>query len=471
MRRVLIIVFLLCLSLPARAQDSDSSSVIPESRDQVQLSFAPIVKKVAPAVVNIYTKRVVTQRVSPFVADPFFEQFFGNSYAFGGLQRQRVENSLGSGAIIDADGLVVTNAHVVNGASEITVDLLDGREFEAEKILVDEPSDLAVLRIDPKGDKLPFVTLRPSEDADVGDLVLAIGNPFGVGQTVTSGIISAQARSNLNINDFNFFIQTDAAINPGNSGGPLVAMDGSVIGINTAIYSRDGGSLGIGFSIPSEMVATVVAAARDGHRGDKGVTRPWLGISVQSITPDIADSLNLEHPHGVLVANLHPASPAKKAGIKVGDVVLSMNGKDIHEPAEMKFRMATVPLGGKADFEILDQGKRRVVSVTAIAPPEDPPRDQRTLTGPNPLNGATVSNINPAVTAETGIREQDGVAVIKVPHRSQASRVVAPGDVIVSVNGEEIKDVGTLERLLHRRSNAWIFILSRDGQKRQVVMR
>jgi len=463
MRIVLILALAVFSFTPAAFAE------VPASREQVQLSFAPLVKKVSPAVVNIYTQRLVTQRMSPFFGDPFFDQFFGDS--FGGIPRQRVENALGSGAIVDEGGLVVTNAHVVKDADEITVGLPDGREFPAEKIVIDEPSDLAVLRIDSKEEKLPYITLRPSESLEVGDLVLAIGNPFGVGQTVTSGIVSALARSSLNISDYNFFIQTDAAINPGNSGGPLVAMDGTVIGINTAIYSRTGGSLGIGFAIPSEMVATVLAAAKNGQAGDHGVTRPWLGITVQEITPDIADSLDFNRPYGVLVAGLHEASPAKKAGVRVGDVVLSINKKEIREPAEMKFRMATIPLGGEADFTILQNGKEKTVQVSAISPPDNPPRDETELDGPNPLSGATVANINPAVAAELGVHDEEGVIVTGIKRGAQAGRIVAPGDVIVSVNGSAVKDVGDLEKDLRDQPRMWQFVLSRGGQQRQVILR
>ena len=406
------------------------------------------------------------------MGDPFFDHFFGRSFGFGGIPRQRVESSLGSGAIIDEQGLVVTNAHVIKGADEITVVLSDGREFEADKIIVDDASDLAVLRIDPKDEELPFITLKPSETLEVGDLVLAIGNPFGVGQTVTSGIVSAQARSSLNINDFNFFIQTDAAINPGNSGGPLVAMDGSVVGINTAIYSRDGGSLGIGFAIPSEMVASVVAAAKSGQGNENGIIRPWLGITVQHISPDIADSLDFKRPHGVLIADLQKASPVRQAGIKVGDVVLSINGKELKEPAEMKFRMATIPLGEKATFKVLQGGREKEFEVLAMAPPEDPPREETVITGASPLSGAKVANLNPAVKAELGTHEEEGVVVLELSRSAQARRIVEAGDVIISINGDEIEDVDDLVKELRSGSRrGWEFIISRNGYKRQIMMR
>ncbi len=448
---------------------------VPESRTQITLSYAPVVREVAPAVVNIYTSRTVTRQVSPFMNDPFFEQFFGRSFGgFGAMPRQRVESALGSGVIVDAAGYAVTNAHVIAGAEEIIVGLSDGREFEAEIVVIDEPSDLAILKIDPAGETLPAVDLKPSESMEVGDLVLAIGNPFGVGQTVTGGIISAQARSTLNINDYNFFIQTDAAINPGNSGGPLVAMDGKVIGINTAIYSRSGGHMGIGFAIPSEMVATVVAAAQAGQTvAGRGIIRPWLGVSVQKVTADIADSLAIDTPRGVLVSGLHRASPAKKAGLRVGDIVLSVNGRTIREPEEMKFRMATIPLGGKAQFDVLRAGQSRLVTVTAIAPPDDPPRHETTLDGNHILHGVRVANINPAVAVELGLREESGVVVMDVARQSQASRFVRPGDIILDVMDHSVARVADLEKALRQGSGAqgWHLTLSRNGRRQQIMMR
>ena len=470
-----LVVFLILAAMIPPAAAQEETRLPPQSREQVTLSFAPLVKQVAPAVVNIYSKQVVVQRYNPFMSDPFFEQFFGGgglNFDFGGLSRQRIESALGSGVIVESDGLVVTNAHVVRDAEEITVVLPDGREFPARKALEDEPSDLALLRIDTGGQKLPYVTLKPSETLEVGDLVLAIGNPFGVGQTVTSGIVSALARSSLNISDFNFFIQTDAAINPGNSGGPLVAMDGGVIGINSAIYSRDGGSLGIGFAIPSEMVATVIAAEKAGQAGGHGVVRAWLGVTTQRVTGEIAESLGLAMPGGVLIANLHRASPAREAGLRTGDIVLAVNGKTVREPAEMKFRMATVPIGSQADFEILRDGVKQVIHVAAIAPPEDPPRQETDLTGNHPFNGVSVANISPAVAVELGVSEEEGVVVTAVEKRRYGISIVRPGDVIDTVNGMKIATVGSLKKALERSSpDGWQLILLRDGRTHQVILR
>lgn len=459
-------VTLIAIGCTAFAQER----VVPESRGAMTMSFSPVVKQVSPAVVNIYTKRVVTQRVSPFVNDPFFRQFFGDMG--GGLSRQQVESSLGSGVIVDADGLVVTNAHVVKNAQEIVAVLNDGREFDATLVLSDPRSDIAVLRIDDKGENLPFAPLKPSENLEVGDIVIAIGNPFGVGQTVTSGIVSALARSSLDINDFNFFIQTDAAINPGNSGGPLVTTDGGVVGINTAIYSRTGGSLGIGFAVPSEMVATVVAAAKGGKE-NATIVRTWVGVSGQAVTADIADSLGLNRPTGVLINTIHPASPLLKEGMKVGDVVTSINGRAIRDPAEMKFRLATIPLGEDVAIDVLSKGKIRSLIVKAMAPPDLPSRNETELKGSHILSGVKVANINPALGVELNIDKEKGVAVTGVAEGRRVSRLLRAGDIVFSLNGTEIETVKQLQSLLEKASaqSVYALVIERDGKKTQIVVR
>lgn len=466
-------IFLCILLLSIIPSGLVQGKEIPKSKQAISLSFAPIVKAVSPAVVNIYTKRTVTQAVrSPFFNDPFFSQMF-RSDIFGQRMRKQVESALGSGVIVDKKGLVITNAHVVKGASEITLILSDGYEFDAELALADEASDLAVLRFNPDNHDVPSVRLKPSESLEVGDLVLAIGNPFGVGQTVTSGIVSAQGRSSLNINDFNFFIQTDAAINPGNSGGPLVALDGGVVGINTAIFSQSGGSLGIGFAVPSEMVVSVLAAVKSGQSGKAGIIRPWLGVSVQNITSDIAQSLDLETPQGTLITDLHSESPLKAAGMKVGDVVHSFNGKPIRDAAEMKFRMATIPLGKKARFEVFRKGKYQTFHVKAMAPPDKPPRKETSLSGIHPLNGATIANMNPAVANELGVLgSETGVVILKVPKNSYGSRLANPGDIILKINNEDIKDVSDVVRVFKKQSpKGWVLVLNSQGRIRQVVIR
>lgn len=464
-----VAALLIMIGFTAFAQDRE----VPETHGQMTMSFSPIVKKTSPAVVNIYTKRLVTKNISPMMNDPLFQQFFGGM-GMGGLAKQQLESSLGSGVIVEADGLIVTNAHVVKDAQEIVVVLNDGREFDAKMSLMDERSDLAILRVDAEGELLPHAPLEPSEALEVGDIVIAIGNPFGVGQTVTSGIVSALARSSLNINDFNFFIQTDAAINPGNSGGPLVNMDGGVVGINTAIYSRSGGSMGIGFAIPSEMVATVIAAEKSGNHTGKAIARAWMGINGQQVTADIADSLEMNRPAGVLVTKIHPASPLLGEGMKVGDVVTSINGRTIRDGAEMKFRLATIPLGEEAKLDVLRKGKPMSFNVKTIAPPDKPARNAKVLSGQHLLNGVEVSNINPAVAVEQNLtNEMTGVIVTGVAQGRRVSRILRAGDILFSINGEAISDVSGLEKELEKatKNGAYALVIERNGEKTQIAVR
>ncbi len=460
---------------PETIAETIIEKVTPANPASVQLSFAPLVKKVAPAVVNIYTTRTITRRyVHPLMDDPLFAQLFGNMPGMiGGGGRKKVDGALGSGVIISANGLVVTNAHVVKGAEEIKIVLSDGREFPAKLSLQDEAADVALLRVDAGQELLPYAEMKPSESLEVGDLVLAIGNPFGVGQTVTSGIVSGLARSSLNISDYNFFIQTDAAINPGNSGGPLVAMDGGVVGINTAIFSKSGGSVGIGFAIPSEMVESVIAA-EDSGAADKAkrVVRPWLGVSSQTVTADIAESLGLKIPRGTLISSLHQASPLAKAGVKVGDVLVSLNGHEIRDPAEMKFRMATVKLGEKAKIGYLRQGVVHEAEIIAIAPPEEPARDQYTPeTGF--FGGVSVANINPAVAYELGLEGQDaqGVVVVGTEGQSYGARIFRKGDIILSVNKRDITDTESFRKTLMLRMALISIVVNRGGNIQQIQIR
>ena len=461
---VLLVVF--ALALPAAAQ----SVRVPQSRAEMQLSFAPLVRKAAPAVVNVYTRRVVqTQRISPLFNDPFFRRFFGDQFVPGGGTRSRVQNSLGSGVIVQADGLIVTNHHVIDKADEITVVLHDRREFDAEVVLSDEKTDLAVLRIRSGRERLPFLELRDSDSLEVGDLVLAIGNPFGVGQTVTSGIVSALARTANGINDFGFFIQTDAAINPGNSGGALVGLDGRLAGINTAIYSRSGGSSGIGFAIPSNMVAAVVASAIS----DGKVIRPWLGATGQTVDADIARSLDLRIPSGVLVNSVHRGGPADRAGLTVGDVIVAVNGKEVPDVNALRFRIATLKTGGTAKIEVMRRITRLSLSVPLQAAPEIPPRDVSVIAGQTPYAGAEVANLSPALADELGLdTEEKGVIVLRVQRGAPANRIgLQPGDVLVRLNGRPIDTVATLKSLVTRAPPPWRIEVKRGGRVLQIVIR
>ncbi|MFT5487958.1 MAG: Do/DeqQ family serine protease [Paracoccaceae bacterium] len=443
---------------------------VPTSRPEISLSFAPLVKTASPAVVNIYTRRVVrARRISPLFNDPFFRRFFGNQFPPGSRQNQRVQNSLGSGVIVSADGLIVTNHHVIDKADEITVVLTDRREFEAEVVTRDEGTDLAVLRIKAEDEKLPFLKLRDSDALEVGDLVLAIGNPFGVGQTVTSGIVSALARTARGVSDYGFFIQTDAAINPGNSGGALISLDGGLVGINTAIYSRGGGSNGIGFAIPSNMVATVVGSAVSGGQ----VVRPWLGARGQTVDADLARSLGLSRPSGVLVNSVHPKGPSARAGLKVGDVVMSVNGKEVADANTMKFRVATLRVGGVAEFLVMRRGQRVSISMPLRAAPEIPPRNLSLINGPNPYAGAEVANLSPALAEEISFdTDASGVVVMRIKRGSPADRIgLEPGDILLRLNGGEIGSVAKLRQVIKGEYSTWRIEIVRGGRTLQLIIK
>jgi len=437
--------------------------VVPQSKAQISLSFAPLVKQVTPAVVNIYTQRLVRQRVSPLFDDPFFRQFFGAEMPQG-MSRERMENSLGSGVIVRADGLIVTSRHVIADADQIRVVLSDRREYDAKIILSDEHSDLALLRIEAKGEVFPYLELKDSDEAQVGDLVLAIGNPFGVGQTVTMGIISALTHKTFGSGDLGYAIQTDAAINPGNSGGALVTMDGKLTGINASIYSRDGGNMGIGFAVPSNMVRLMVTAAGEGK---SRITHPWIGITGQEVTQDIALSLGLSQPMGFLVKTIHPESPAAHAGLHTGDVITSVNGRDIDDPESFHYRITALAVGTMAEIGIMRQGQKLVLHVEMIAPPENPPRHEVTVNGRNPAAGAKIANLSPAVSEEMGLPETEhGVVVVAVDANSIAAQVgLQKGDILVAINGQKTETVDAILSALKGAPNGWRMTIRRDGHE------
>jgi Do/DeqQ family serine protease len=440
---------------------AETQRVVPESQLAIKQSFAPVVKRAAPAVVNVYVRHRVEQTVSPFADDPFFSRLFGENF---GIPRERIQNSLGSGVLVSPEGVVVTNNHVIQGSgeAEITVALADGREFPAKLVIKDEHTDLAVLRLDAKGVRFPALEFDDSDSLEVGDLVLAIGDPFGVGQTVTSGIVSALARTQVGISDYQFFIQTDAAINPGNSGGALIGMDGRLVGVNTAIFSKSGGSLGIGFAIPSNMVRLVVEAALKGGK----VQRPWLGASLQPVTSDIADSLGLDRPAGALVKDLYPNGPAVRAGIQAGDVIVGIDGKPVQDPQALQYRFATKGLGGTVDLSVIRKGQPVKATLALVAAVEDPPRDTRDLSGRHPLAGAKVANLSPAVAEELGLDDGGkGVVVLEVGEKTSAQRLgLKPGDIIVGINNNKVGSVAELVAALEVSQGGWQLSLERGGR-------
>ena len=454
-------LLLAALAVPAAAQDGRT---VPSSQAQLQLSFAPIVKRVAPAVVNVYAARVVENR-NPLLDDPIFRRFFGLP---GGGSRENVQRALGSGVIVDASGLIVTNNHVIENASEVKVSLADRRELEAEIVLKDARTDLAVLRIKEPRERFQALDFANSDDVQVGDVVLAVGNPFGVGQTVTQGIVSAVARTQVGITDYQFFIQTDAAINPGNSGGALVDSYGRLVGINTAIFSRTGGSIGIGFAIPANMVRVVVASAAG---GGKAVQRPWLGAKLQTVTPDIAEGLGLKRPAGVLVASVAAGGPAARAGLKTGDLIVAIDGQAVDDQNAFDYRFGTKTLGGQARIGLLRGGRETTVSVALQTAP-DHPREELVIKSRSPFLGATVSNLSPALADELRLDSSLEGVVITDPGSGSAAQMVGfrRGGVIVSVNSQKIARTRDLEQATSKPARVWSVTILRGGRQLTVQL-
>ncbi|MHC5307125.1 DegQ family serine endoprotease [Bartonella sp. LJL80] len=435
-----------------------SQAQIPQSQGEIKLSFAPLVKKTVPSVVNIYAARQVRAR-SPFEGDPFFEQFFGRTMP---NRPSRTQSSLGSGVIVDEGGLIVTNYHVIRDADEIKVALSDGREFESKVMLKDEATDIAVLKIEPKGAKFPVLPLGNSDAVEVGDLVLAIGNPFGVGQTVTSGIVSAQARTRVGISDFDFFIQTDAAINPGNSGGALIDMKGELIGINTAIYSRSGGSVGIGFAIPANLVRAVVDTVK---RGETSFEPPYIGASFQNVTADVAEGLGMEQPYGAIITDIVKNSPAERAGLKIGDVILTAQGARVDTPDSLGYRLMTTGVGHELKLEYLRDGKTIETSIALAATPADQIAKPEILAGDTPFTGAEILNLTPQNTRRFRLPPNStGVVINNLEANANAAVVFRPGDIIRAVNGNEIKSIADLKKVLAAGTpRIWQLEFERNG--------
>ena len=459
LRLFTVLLLSLAASAPAMSQDRR----VPSSPAELRLSYAPIVQRVQPAVVNVFATKVV-QNHNPLLDDPIFRRFFG----VPGNQPEQMQRSLGSGVMVDPSGLVVTNVHVIEGADQVKVSLSDKREFEAEIVLKDPRSDLAVLRLKDTHEKFPTLDFDNSDELMVGDVVLAIGNPFGVGQTVTHGIISALARTQVGITDYQFFIQTDAAINPGNSGGALVDMNGKLAGINTAIFSRSGGSQGIGFAIPANMVRVVVASAKS---GGSAVKRPWLGARLQAVTPEIAETLGLKLPNGALVSSVVTGSPAAKAGLKVSDLITGIDGQQIDDPNAFDYRFATRPIGGTAQIDLQRAGKPLKLMIALETAP-DAGRSEIVLTSRSPFQGAKVSNISPAVADELHLdADTEGVVVIGIAEDGTAAGVgFQKGDIILAVNNQKIAKTSDLEKATATSSRVWRITLMRGGQQINVTL-
>jgi Do/DeqQ family serine protease len=438
--------------------------VAPPSREAIQYSYAPIVRKAAPAVVNVYVRTHVQTFASPFANDPWFRRFFGDAF---GQPTERVMSSLGSGVIVNPEGLIVTNNHVVKGRgeTEIRVALSDRREYDAKVISKDEKADIAVLKIEGGDGKFPYLQFDDSDRLEVGDLVLAIGNPFGVGQTVTSGIISALSRSEMAESDSQVFIQTDAAINPGNSGGALIDMSGRLVGINTMIYSQSGGSVGIGFAIPSNLVRVYAESAASGRK----VERPWIGAKLEAMSHDIAEGLGLNRVSGAVVTRLYNKGPAADAGLREGDVITHVDGVEVADARAVYYRLATKGIGQTARLSVIRKNQPMDISLPLVVAPKPGKDDARNLSGNNPLDGARVSNILPSVADELGIDETEGVVITSVRNGSVAQSLgFQPGDIIVSIGDKKILNVIDAEQAVAMRQRVWQVAVKRGNRVLQL---
>jgi len=427
MLRIFILIF---FSFSSIAFTKDT---VPKSETEIKLSFVPLVKQAAPAVVNIYAKRIIEERRSPFSRDPFFRDFFRN---FGQLQ-PRVQNSLGSGVILSADGYVVSNYHVVGGATDIRVVLNDGREISGNVILSDQESDLAVLKLN-SDEVLPYLELRKSDTVEVGELVLAIGNPFGVGQTVTNGIISGLARIGIASGSAKgYFLQTDAPINPGNSGGALIDISGALIGVNTSILSRSGGSNGIGFAIPADLVGQFLIQAKEGRTS---FIRPWAGMRGQPITFEMAASLGLPAMSGMIISELHELSPFSLAGIQVGDIITKVDGLDINSPEEMLYRMSVVGIGTTVDVSYFSQGIIKSVQIDLVEMPNI--EAEQVILGPKFIFlDLHISELTPEFQSKFGLSFSSKGLVVLDPGRIAGRLGLRSGDLLQEINGKSVETI------------------------------
>jgi len=435
-------------------------------------SFAPMVRKVAPSVVNIYSTRIVQQRPvrNPFSNDPFLRQFFGDQFPNGEHERSRKEQSLGSGVIISPDGYILTANHVVEGADEIKVAIDDGKkEYTAKVIGTDPPTDVAILKIDAKN--LPAVTLADSDQLEVGDIVLAIGNPFGVGQTVTMGIVSALGRSGLGFNGYEDFIQTDAAINPGNSGGALMDAEGRLVGINTAIISGSGGNQGIGFAVPVNMARHIMERLISGGK----VTRGYLGIKLQDIDAGLAEQFGLPDQNGALVDDVLLNTPAEKGGIKSGDVITAFNGKLVTDSHSFMLAVSECAPGANATVKLLRNGHVQTVAVTLGKLPAGVMQNQNGQNNsdsdnnstPDALDGVTVADLDQQMRLELKIPAGiNGAIVTDVDQDSNSAGAgLQRGDVIVEINRQPVSDAADAVKLCAKAKSDQILlkIWRRDG--------
>jgi serine protease Do len=433
--------------------------------------LAPIARTVRQSVVSIFSTKVVRTRPSPFFDDPMFRRFFGRE--FDQQPREQRQPAQGSGVIISPDGYILTNNHVVSGASELKITFADKREMDAKIIGTDAPTDLAVIKVDAKG--LAAMPLGDSKAVQVGDFVLAVGNPFGLGHTVTFGIVSATGRGSLGIAQYEDFIQTDAAINPGNSGGALVNMRGQLIGINTAIFTDGGferGNQGVGFTIPIHMAREVMdQILRKGK-----VVRGYLGLLPRDINPTIGERFGLKGTEGALVESVSPDTPAEKAGIKHGDIILEFNGQKIKDADDLRNKVAQAAPGTKAEVKLLRNGQERTVEVELALRPDPPSagQPQEELSRDNPLSGIDVEDLTPELSRRLSLPlNVDGVVIMDVdPGSSAAEEGLRPGDVIQEIDRRPIRNVADFRQAAARAAgkDVLLFIYNHQARTTQYVV-
>jgi serine protease Do len=458
---------------------AQESARLPLPASAAPVNFVPVVKAATPAVVNIATSRTIKrsgeEMQSPFMDDPVFRHFFGEEFSRRfQVPKERRENSLGSGVIVDASGYIITNNHVVAKADEIKVLLNDKREFSGKVIGTDPKTDLAVIKIN--ASNLPTIPWGDSDKLEVGEYVLAIGNPFALNSTVTMGIVSAVGRANVGIADYEDFIQTDAAINPGNSGGALVNSRGELVGINTAIFSRSGGYMGIGFAVPANMTRTVMQSLIKSGK----VVRGYLGVQIQPVTTELAKQFKLKESRGALVSDVVAASPAAAAGIRDGDIITAFNGKQIDSPATLRNTVAATEVGKKVNVELLRDGKTVTVEIKVAELPKDVAKadDEESITGDSKgtaLAGIEVRNLTPDIAKQLSLPAGSaGVLVQGIRPGSPAEAVdLQPGDVIIQINRQAVGNTSDFKRLaakVGKKDNVMLRII-RNGSKLFIVIK